>query len=118
MAAAIAAAWAAEVAPGRGEHVAVGLCLASHLQDGHPISRDRGCYTSLGELAPHLATFLRDDLRARLGPFRALAVLHDGLAAASTRAGEPRTVVLTLGTAIGAGYPLGEEGLRPVKLGL
>ncbi len=59
-----------------------------------------------------------DDLRARLGPFRALAVLHDGLAAASTRAGEPRTVVLTLGTAIGAGYPLGEEGLRPVKLGL
>lgn len=118
MAAAIAAAWAAEVAPGRGERVAVGLCVASHLQDGHPISRDRGCYTSLGELAPHLATFLRDDLRARLGPFRALAVLHDGLAAASTRAGEPRTVVLTLGTAIGAGYPLGEAGLRPVKLGL
>jgi len=118
MAAVIAAAWAAEVAPGRGERVAVGLCLASHLHDGHPIGRDRGCYTALGELAPHLATFLRDDLRARLGPFRALAVLHDGLAAASTRAGEPRTVVLTLGTAIGAGYPLGEVGLRAMKLGL
>ncbi len=116
MAAAIAAAWAAEVAPGRGERVALGLCLASHLQDGHPIGRDRGCYTALGELAPHLATFLRDDLRARLGRFRSLALLHDGLAAASTRAGEPHTVVLTLGTAIGAGYPLGEVELRPVRL--
>ncbi|HQF70218.1 MAG TPA: hypothetical protein PLH39_02935 [Promineifilum sp.] len=118
MAAAITAAWAAEVVPGQGERVAVGLCLASHLHDGHPIGRDRGCYTALGELAPHLATFLRDDLRARLGLFRALAVLHDGLAAASTRAGEPHTVVLTLGTAIGAGYPLGEVGLRAMKLGL
>ena len=115
MADAIAAEWAAGVAPGHGERVAVGLCLASHLQDGHPVGRDRGCYTSLGELAPHLATFMRDDLWARLGPFRSLALLHDGLAAASTHAGEVHTVVLTLGTAIGAGYAPEEDGLRPME---
>ena len=115
MAGDIAAVWAAEVPPGRGARVAVGLCLASHLQDGHPVGQDRGCYTILGQLAPHLATFVRDDLAVRLGPFRALALLHDGLAAASTRAGEPHTVVLTLGTAIGAGYGAVGEGLRPLE---
>lgn len=113
MADAIAAAWAAEIATGRGARVAVGLCLASHLQDGHPVGQDRGCYTILQELGPHLATFVRDDLAARLGSFRSLALLHDGLAAASTCAGEPHTVVLTLGTAIGVGYGVVGEGLRP-----
>ncbi len=116
MAAMIADTWAAVPPEARG-CVAIGLSLASHLQDGHPIGQDRGCYTALGELSPHLATFVRDDLAARLGPFRALALLHDGLAAAATHAGEPHTVVLTLGTAIGAGYgPVG-VGLRPSALG-
>ena len=115
MAAAVVEAWAAAISPGKGESVAIGLCLASHLQDGHPVGRDRGCYTALGELAPHLATFVRDDLTARLGPFRSLTLLHDGLAAAGTHAGEAHTVVLTLGTAIGAGYEPGAEGLRRLE---
>lgn len=113
MAAAIVAAWTGVVPPVAGERVAIGLSLASHLQDGHPVSRDRGCYAALGVLAPHLATFVRDDLAARLGRFRSLALLHDGLAAASTRAGEAHTVVLTLGTSIGTGYAPVVEGLRP-----
>jgi hypothetical protein len=116
MADAIAAEWAAIVPPGRGARVAVGVCLASHLQDGHPVGRDRGCYTALGELAPHLATFVRDELWARLGPFRALALLHDGLAAAGTRAGEAHTAVLTLGTAIGAGYAPVKDGLWAIDI--
>jgi len=115
MSALIADAWAAMVPPGAGERVAIGLSLASHLQDGHPIGQDRGCYTALKELSPHLATFVRDELAARLGLFRALALLHDGLAAASTHADEAQTVVLTLGTAIGVGYAPEEVGLRPVK---
>ena len=115
MADAIAAEWAAVFAPGRGARFAVGLCLAGHLQDGHPVGRDRGCYTILQELGSHLATFVRDELAARLGSFHSLAILHDGLAAASTRAGEAHTVVLTLGTAIGVGYGVVGEGLRPLE---
>ena len=115
MAATIVAEWAAAVASGHQGRVAVGLCLASHLQDGHPVGKDRGCYTILQELAPHLATFVCDDLAARLGRFRSLALLHDGLAAASTHAGEPRTVVMTLGTAIGVGYGVEGGGLRPLE---
>jgi hypothetical protein len=118
MAAAIAAEWVELVPPNGAERTAIGLCLASHLQDGHPIARDRGCYSVLGDLAPHLLTFLRGDLAARLGRFRSLTLLHDGLAAASTRTGEPRTVVLTLGTSIGTGYtPVGER-LRSISANL
>ncbi len=115
MAAAIAVEWGEVAAPGDGARLAIGLCLASHLQDGHPVGKDHGCYTILQELGPHLATFMRDDLAARLGPFRALALIHDGLAAASTHTGEPRTVVLTLGTAIGVGYGVAGVGLRPLE---
>jgi len=112
----IAADWRALLPPDERPQAAVGVALATHLHDGHPFVTDRGRYSRLGVLAPHLATFIRDELAAALGPFGGLALLHDGLAAASTCAGEPRTVVLTLGTAIGAGYvPVG-VGLRPVQL--
>jgi hypothetical protein len=52
-------------------------------------------------------------LAARLDRFRSLALLHDGLAAASVYAGRPRTAVLTLGTSIGVGYVPPARGLRP-----
>jgi hypothetical protein len=95
---------------------AIGLSLATHLEAGHPLDSDRSAYSRLAALAPHLATFLRDELAARLGPFRALALLHDGLAAASAYAGAPRTAILILGTAIGVGYaPDTARGLRMVR---
>jgi len=110
----ILADWRALVPTEQRPRTAIGLALATHLRDGHPFVTDHGPYSRLGILAPHLAMFVRDELAEALGPFRGLALLHDGLAAASTRAGEPRTVVLTLGTAIGAGYvPVG-VGLRPM----
>ena len=99
---------------GQFEGTAIGLALAAHLRDGHPLTIDRSGYSRLGRLAPHLAAFVRDDLASALGRFRSFALLHDGLAAASVCAGQPETAVLTLGTAIGAGYPPPEEGLRPV----
>ena len=108
----VAADWRSLVTTGERSRTAVGLSLATHLRDGHPFVTDHGPYSRLGLLAPHLATFLRDDLAAAVGRFHALALLHDGLAAACAHAGQPATVVLTLGTAIGAGYPPEEEGLR------
>lgn len=111
MRALIVADWQALGDEGQGGATAIGLALATHLRDGHPLATDRSGYSRLGRLAPHLATYLRDDLAA-IGCFSSLALLHDGLAAASIYAGQPATVVLTLGTAIGAGYPPPEEGLR------
>ena len=106
--------WQDQPNAGQSESIAIGLVLAAYMRAGHPLDADRGSYSRLGRLAPHLATFLRDDLAAAVGRFHALALLHDGLAAACAHAGQPATVVLTLGTAIGAGYPPPEEGLRAV----
>lgn len=91
---------------------AIGLSLATHLEAGHPLATDRGLYSRLGILAPHLATFMRAELAARVGQFRSFALLHDGLAAAGAYAGRPRTVVLVLGSSIGVGYVPPEHGLR------
>ena len=113
----IVACWRSVVATEAARQTAVGLSIATHLRDGHPFVTDHGPYSRLGILAPHLATFMRDDLAAALGSWRSFALLHDGLAAASTRAGERRTVVLVLGTGIGAGYvPVG-TGLREMRFG-
>jgi hypothetical protein len=109
----IAADWRGLDSAAPRELTAIGLCLAAHLEAGHPLDVG-GVYGRLAVLAPHLATFMRDELVARVGQFRSFALLHDGLAAASTYAGQPRTVVLVLGTSIGVGYaPLG-QGLRPL----
>lgn len=110
--------WRRHVVPAAHESTAIGISMAAHLENGHPLDASRGRYSHLAALAPHLATFMRDELAARLGPFRSLALLHDGLAAASAYAGQLRTVVLILGTSIGAGYPPPVDGLRPVATGL
>lgn len=102
------------VPPGETGGTAIGLALAAHLQDGHPFATDQGCYGRLQSLAPHLASFISADLSGHVGRFCALALIHDGLAAAATVAGEAHTVVITLGTALGAGYPPTLTGLRPV----
>jgi hypothetical protein len=114
MRALIVADWRALHDAGQAESTAIGLVLAAHLRDGHTLDSDRSGYGRLGRLAPHLASFLRDELASTLGRFRSLALLHDGLAAASLCAGQPGTVALTLGTAIGAGYTPPVEGLRPL----
>jgi len=115
MAALIAGEWTAAVPPDERAGSSVGLALATHLEGGHPFPTDRGSYGQLQGLAPNLAAFVAEELAQRLGPRRSVVILHDGLAAASTRAGEARTVVLTLGTSIGAGYTPPREGLRSVN---
>ena len=96
---------------------AVGISLACYLIDGHPSPRDRGCYADLRHLSPHLATFVAEELARRLGRIAAVTLMHDGAAAAAAYAGSPRSVVLTLGTAIGNGFPPPADGLWPIEDG-
>ena len=110
----IAEYWTEKIASADRPRTAIGLALATHLNDGHPFPTDRGCYGRLQLLGPRLALFLRDSLAGQIGPYRAFALLHDGLAAATAYAGTERTAVLTLGTAIGVGYVPPATGLRPV----
>jgi hypothetical protein len=110
----ILGAWRREVPFDESDYTGIGVALATHLNNGHPFQTDQGCYGLLQSLAPHLGQFLRDDLAARIRRYRSFALLHDGLAAAAAHAEDTYTVVLTLGTAIGAGYPPAPGGLRPL----
>jgi hypothetical protein len=110
----IEADWRCCAPAGGRERVALGLSLATHMEAGHPLDAGRGLYSRLQVLAPHLATFMRDEFAVHLGSCHSLTLLHDGLAAASLYAGRPKTVVMALGTAIGAGYVPPDSGLRPL----
>lgn len=44
-------------------------------------------------------------------------LLHDGTAAASAMAGEAHAAVITLGTALGVGFPPGAGSCRPLAPG-
>jgi hypothetical protein len=100
----IRASWATVPADQRA-YTAIGMSLACYLLDGHPSSTDDGCYGALQKLSPHLASFIGGELVQRLGAAVPVRLMHDGAAAASVYAGYERTVVITLGTAIGNGFP-------------
>jgi hypothetical protein len=93
---------------------AIGISLACYLFDGHPSPHDIGCYGALQRLSPHLATFIADELAQRLGQAVPITLLHDGAAAAAVYAGQDQAAVITLGTAIGNGFPPAEANLRRI----
>jgi len=107
----IAASWDA-VPPDQRSRTAIGISLACYLLDGHPWPQDAGCYGALQRLSPHLATFMANALTQRLGRAVPVVLLHDGAAAGATYAGHARTVVITLGTALGNGFPPPAGNLR------
>jgi hypothetical protein len=116
MATIITASWAA-VPADQQPHTALGISLACYLFDGHPSPRDHGCYGALQQLSAHLATFIAADLMQRLEYPVQLTLLHDGAAAANAYAGHNRAVVITLGTAIGNGFPPPHGDQRPMAKG-
>ncbi len=105
--------WAA-VPPERRPATAIGIALACYLTDGHPSPADNGCYACLQLLGFPLVSFMEQAISARLGQRIPLVLMHDGTAAATACAGGEAAVVLTLGTAIGNGFPPPAAGLRPL----
>jgi hypothetical protein len=89
------------------------LSMASYIHDGQPLPRRGGPYASLHRLSPHLATWLAEHLRGRVGSRPELILLHDSSAAALTIARDRYAAVIMLGTALGVGFPSMTRGLRP-----
>jgi hypothetical protein len=74
-----------------------------------------GAYYQLRYVADHLQTALAECVSDRLGKPTAALLLHDGTAAATAYAGQENTAVVTLGTALGIGFPpLEQTNLRPI----
>lgn len=89
--------------------------IASYLHDGQPLPRQGGPYSYLSATSPRLTDLLADRLTAHLDHPLALTLIHDGTAAARTYAPTTHTAVITLGTALGIGFPAPTHPLRPLS---
>jgi hypothetical protein len=90
------------------------VSLASYVRDGQPIPRQGGIYSYLRVLAPTLAAWLSDQLSERTGTSLRVSLVHDGTAAARAYAGEEYAAVVTIGTALGVGFPPPAHTARPL----
>jgi hypothetical protein len=106
--------WHTAVTRGWSPVETIGVSVACYLQNGQPTD-DWGCYGGLGNLAPHLPTLMTAELRARLNVPVHIHLIHDGTAAAMTYAEQRKTAVLTLGTALGIGFPSTDADFRAIS---
>ncbi len=106
-----------EAGPAAQGPIDLGICMATYLFDGHPDPDDSGCYGRLRVLAPHLATWMRSAFEARFGCLVRLHLFHDGTAAALSEDGDAHTLVLTIGTALGSGFPEMNAPVAPFAAG-
>lgn len=81
---------------------------------GQPLLTQGGIYMHMSRLSDDLPALLSENVSQRVGRSVTVKLLHDGSAAASTYAPLDHTAVITLGTAIGSGYPVVRSGLRPL----
>ncbi|MCB8942143.1 MAG: hypothetical protein H6658_00060 [Ardenticatenaceae bacterium] len=79
--------------------------MACNLYQGHPGPEEWGCYGRLQELTPHLQTHLADLWQRLSGQTLPFRLLQDAQAAALAHRGAAHAAVLTLGSAIGIGFP-------------
>jgi len=96
-------------------HPLIAASMACYLDQGQPEPENRGCYNPLAILADSYQDFLAAQVSARTGTAVLMHLLHDGTAAALVYAGQRDTAVLSLGTAVGVGFPPPTaDGLRPL----
>jgi hypothetical protein len=87
----------------------VRISMASYIRDGHPMVQ-RGAYGHLRELTQDLQSELILQLIPHLGVVD-LKLMHDGTAAAAAYAGGMDAAVISIGTALGIGFPPPEDAV-------
>jgi len=117
MADALARTWREAAALGAAPIPSIVASVAAYVRDGHPLPRQGGqlgMYAQLHLLPENASRWLARRLGERVGQAVEVALVHDGMAAARTYAGEERAAVILLGTSLGVGFPPAEGGLRPL----
>ncbi len=93
----------------------VATSIASYVHDGQPLPRQGGAYPQLLRLTDNVERWLSERLSEESGRPMAVRLLHDGTAAARALAGEPHAAVITLGTALGVGFPSSATPCLPLS---
>ncbi len=90
------------------------VCVAAYVKDGNPLLTQAGIYMQTNLVTGDLEGELSRRVSAQLGSAARVKLLHDGTAAATAYAGQTHTAVITLGTALGIGFPGAAAGLRAI----
>lgn len=91
--------------------------VAAYLQDGFPVQyagRNMGIYSWLNALSEDLPAWFSERISAVSGRQVRFEFAHDGDAAAAALAGQPRSAVIMLGSALGVGFAPSGERFRPI----
>jgi hypothetical protein len=88
--------------------------VASYVRDGQPLPRQGGAYPQLLRLSDDVGGWLSARLSEALDNPMTVRLLHDGTAAGHALAGQEHAAVITLGTALGVGFPPAAGSLRPL----
>ncbi len=83
---------------------AIGISIATYLDNGYLSPTHTDCYGCLHELTDYLPTFMQNQLRKRHAIDIPITIIHDGTAAAAAHT-DFNGVVITVGTALGVGFP-------------
>ncbi len=105
MVGALAATWQAAKAADRTCAPVLVASIACYVRDNQPMRYQRGLYSELQALSPNLGAWLAARVSAQVGRAVTVRLIHDGTAAARVYAGTPHAAVITLGTALGVGFP-------------
>jgi hypothetical protein len=90
--------------------------LAAYMPDGHPLAAQRGTYMQWIHITRNARDLIAERLADRWGVHVPVTLAHDGTAAAAAHAGDdPRaTAVITMGTALGIGFPPKTDSVCPL----
>lgn len=93
------------------------VSIASYTTDGQPADYMHSGYPQIRFISSNVGGWFGQELSTRLRYDLSLSFIHDGTAAARTYAGEPHTAVITMGTALGIGFPPGADKVVPLAPG-
>jgi hypothetical protein len=94
--------------------VAIYVSIANYAQ-GCRLADDNP-YSRLNSLGSDICSLLSEAVTSQLGYQATIATfVHDGTAAAKAYAGASNTAVITIGTALGMGFPPSDQFLRPLS---
>lgn len=91
------------------------VSIAAYIENGNPSTRQGSAYIHANLATDNLEAELGRQASVRLDTPVSILLLHDGTAAAAAYAGQQHTAVITLGTALGIGFPGDSAGLRRVS---
>jgi hypothetical protein len=106
MAGTIGMTWLKECdAGGRTISRVIPVSVASYMYRGQPIERQGGPYSMLNRVSADVSKAMSQAVSARVGTDVEIRLMHDGTAAAMGFAGLANAAVITLGSALGVGFP-------------